>query len=94
MLKMLKLLTKIKGKIDFIYHLAGQSSGEKSYKNTYEDLEKNTSHFNLLDFLSLRWIFTINRNILQHQSSDCAPFTDQNMSDKCILSIKQLYQPL
>ena len=46
-----KIINKIKGKIDFIYHLAGQSSGEKSYNNTGEDLEKNTlTTVKLLEF--------------------------------------------
>lgn len=43
--------TKIKENIDYIYHLAGQSSGEKSYHNPKNDLTRNLlTTVNLLDF--------------------------------------------
>jgi len=44
-------LQKINSKIDQIFHLAGQSSGEKSFESPIEDLEKNTiSTLNLINF--------------------------------------------
>ena len=43
--------TKIKENIDYIYHLAGQSSGEKSYHDPKDDLTRNLlTTINLLDF--------------------------------------------
>ena len=46
-----KNLRKIKGNIDFIYHLAGQSSGENSFYDPLNDLKKNLlSTVTLLDF--------------------------------------------
>ena len=42
---------KIKENIDYIYHLAGQSSGEKSYHDPKDDLNRNLlTTVNLLDF--------------------------------------------
>tara|TARA_Y100000389_G_scaffold201331_1_gene243781 strand:- start:1844 stop:2752 length:909 start_codon:yes stop_codon:yes gene_type:complete len=44
-------LSKIKIKFDQIYHLAGQSSGEKSFENPESDLKKNTvTTINLIKF--------------------------------------------
>lgn len=46
-----KALSKIKTKFDQIYHLAGQSSGEKSFENPENDLKKNTlTTLNLIKF--------------------------------------------
>jgi len=44
-------IKKIPKKIDYIFHLAGQSSGEKSFENPYNDLRRNfiTTH-NLIEF--------------------------------------------
>ena len=44
-------LNKINENIDQIFHLAGQSSGEKSFEDPIKDLEKNTiSTLNLINF--------------------------------------------
>ena len=44
-------LEKIKTKFDQVHHLAGQSSGEKSFENPSEDLKKNTqTTINLINF--------------------------------------------
>ena len=46
-----KELDKLQIKFDQIFHLAGQSSGEKSFENPEEDLCKNTlTTLNLIDF--------------------------------------------
>ena len=46
-----KILDKIKGKIDIIIHLAGQSSGEKSFYDPLNDMKRNLySTIALLDF--------------------------------------------
>ena len=46
-----KILDKIKSKIDFIYHFAGQSSGEKSFYNPVDDVNRNLlTTINLLNF--------------------------------------------
>ena len=46
-----KILDKIKNKIDFIYHFAGQSSGEKSFYNPVDDVNRNLlTTINLLNF--------------------------------------------
>ena len=46
-----KILNKIKGKIDVIMHLAGQSSGEKSFYDPVNDMKRNLfSTIVLLDF--------------------------------------------
>ena len=46
-----KVLNKIKSKIDIIIHLAGQSSGEKSFYNPLNDMERNLySTIALLEF--------------------------------------------
>ena len=45
------ILSKINSKIDFIFHLAGQSSGEKSYYEPLIDFEKNSlTTVRLLEF--------------------------------------------
>lgn len=44
-------LSKIKDKVDFIYHFAGQSSGEKSFYNPADDAKRNLfATINLLEF--------------------------------------------
>ena len=44
-------LNNININIDQIFHLAGQSSGEKSFEDPIKDLEKNTiSTLNLINF--------------------------------------------
>ena len=43
-------LSKINTNIDQIFHLAGQSSGEKSFENPVKDLENTISTLNLIDF--------------------------------------------
>lgn len=49
--KIPKSLESKKYKIDYIFHLAGQSSGEISFENPIDDLEKNTiSTIRILDF--------------------------------------------
>lgn len=46
-----KELNKLHMKFDQIFHLAGQSSGEKSFENPEEDLTKNTlTTLNLINF--------------------------------------------
>ena len=46
-----KLIEKLPSEIDFILHLAGQSSGEISFDNPVRDLEKNThSTLNLIQY--------------------------------------------
>ena len=46
-----KLVDQLPGKVDYILHLAGQSSGEISFDNPISDLEKNThSTLNLIQF--------------------------------------------
>lgn len=59
---------KIKEKIDYIYHLAGQSSGEKSFHNPEDDLIRNLlTTVNLLDFAikqkSKRFIFASSMSV-------------------------------
>ena len=46
-----KLVDQLPGQVDYILHLAGQSSGEISFDNPISDLEKNThSTLNLIQF--------------------------------------------
>ena len=46
-----RILDKIKNKIDIIIHLAGQSSGEKSFYDPINDIDKNLySTIGLLEF--------------------------------------------
>ena len=46
-----KILNKINGKVDVIIHLAGQSSGEKSFYDPINDVKRNLfSTIILLDF--------------------------------------------
>ena len=63
-----KILNKIKGKIHFIYHLAGQSSGEKSFYDPLIDLKQNLeTTVNLLEFAikknCKRFIFTSSMSV-------------------------------
>lgn len=46
-----KQLKKLPKKIDYIFHLAGQSSGEKSFENPFNDLKRNfITTYNLIEF--------------------------------------------
>jgi len=46
-----KKLKKLPKKIDYIFHLAGQSSGEKSFEDPFNDLKRNfITTYNLIEF--------------------------------------------
>jgi UDP-glucose 4-epimerase len=46
-----KAITKLPKNIDYIFHLAGQSSGEKSFEDPLEDLKRNfKSTYNLISY--------------------------------------------
>ncbi len=66
---------KIKENIDFIYHLAGQSSGEKSFHDPKDDLSRNLlTTVNLLDFAlkhkSKRFIFASSMSVYGDASKE------------------------
>lgn len=71
---------KIKENIDFIYHLAGQSSGEKSFHDPKDDLTRNLlTTVNLLDFAlkhkSKRFIFASSMSVYGDASKEKVPET-------------------
>jgi len=88
-----KILNKIPGNIDFIYHLAGQSSAENSFYDPLYDLKKNLlSTVALLDFAikknCKRFIFSSSMSvygnkILAKETYICKPLSFYGISKYC-----------
>ena len=51
MIFQIKAINKLPKNIDYIFHLAGQSSGEKSFEDPLDDLNRNfISTYNLINY--------------------------------------------